>query len=376
MNEAYWRAVLAGEKQGFRYDVVRTFLAALARLYGLGLSVYLAAEQIGLRRRTRLAVPVISTGNLSVGGTGKTPMVQLAARHFQQQGRSVAILSRGYRGARELGEAAVSDTSGRVLLGADEAGDEAALLARTLPGVPVIAGKDRRRSGRIALDRFNSDLLLLDDGLQYWQLARDLDIVLVDAKKPFDNGYPLPRGLLREPKRNIRRAGVILVTRSDRISSEEKMALREELTRLAPGVPVFFARHRAAGWHAATPGGEGIQPEECLAVCAIAQPESFLQAAEQAGITVVGSLVFEDHARYGQAEKDQIAGKIKECGAHCILTTEKDAVKMPPNFLDVPIFTLRTEIEIEDEQGFWPIVERAARHNPSSGHKHCVQREE
>src|SRR5579862_6408753 len=261
MDEAFWRAVLAGEKKGFGYDLVRALLAGLAALYSAGLSAYLAAERIGLRRRTRLSVPVISIGNISTGGTGKTPMTQSLSRHFQDAGWRVAILSRGYRGAREGAEAVVSDEAGKVLLSAEEAGDEPVLLAKSLPGIPVIVGKDRRRSGRMAVERFNPQFVLLDDGLQYWQLARDLDVVLIDAKRPFDNGYPLPRGLLREPKRNIRRASVIVVTRSDRIDREERESLERELALLAPGTAVFFARHISAGWQAANPLAKGKKPE-------------------------------------------------------------------------------------------------------------------
>jgi tetraacyldisaccharide 4'-kinase len=360
MDEAYWRALLSGEKKGFRYDVFRALLSGLAGLYSGGLSVYLAAERIGLRKRTKLSIPVISVGNLTTGGTGKTPMVQRLARHFQEEGRPTVVLSRGFRGAREHTGAVVSDADGKVLLGADEAGDEAVLLADTLPGVPVIVGKDRKRSAKLAIERFNPQLILLDDGLQYWQLARDLDIVLIDAKVPFDNGYPLPRGLLREPKRNIRRAGVVVVTRSDQIEQDQRALLLHELSELAPGVPVFFTRHTYAGFKARDPKDGHMDPEACLAVCAIGQPGSFLQAAKQAGIPVVASLILEDHSRYGQAEKEKIAGKIRECQALSVVTTEKDAVKMPLDFLDVPIFTLRTEMEIEDERGFWRTVERRA----------------
>lgn len=359
-DERYWRALLAGEKKGIGYDFVRALLAILAGTYSMGLAGYLFAERIGLRRRGRVPVPVISIGNLTVGGTGKTPMAQRMARHFQDAGRRVVILNRGYRGASESSEAVVSDTEGNVLLPAFEAGDEASVLAESLPGVPVIVGKDRRRSARIALERFQPDLMLLDDALQYWQLHRDLDIVLVDARRPFDNGYPLPRGLLREPKGNIRRAGVIVVTRSERIGAEERSSLLQELMRLAPNAPVFFARHSADGWRPVNKLAEGAEPGECLAVCAIAQPDSFFRSVAEAGIRIAGTLAYRDHGSYGPAEKAQITGKIRECGAKCVVTTEKDAVKMPDDYLDIAVFSLKTVVEIENECEFWKAVDKRA----------------
>lgn len=359
-NEEFWRALLNGEKKGLGYDAARSVLACLAKIYSLGLGAYLFAESVGIRKRLRAPVPVISIGNITVGGTGKTPMVELVARHFQDAGWRVAILSRGYRGKKEGGEAVVSDGEGQVLLGPAEAGDEASVLANALPGVPVLVGRDRRRTAKIAVERFQPHLLLLDDGLQYWQLARDLDIVLVDARCPFDNGYPLPRGLLREPKENIRRAGVIVATRSEGLDREQRATLVGELGAVAKHTPVFFARHRPGRCQPANSLAEGKEPDKALAVCAIAQPESFFQSVREVGITVAGALAFPDHARYGQAERAAIAGKIKECGALAVITTQKDLVKMPGDYLGLPLFVLGTVMEIEDDARFWQEVERRA----------------
>lgn len=359
-NEEYWRALLAGEKRGAGYDLILALLALLAKVYSVGLAVYLFSEKMGLRRRARMPVPVVSIGNLTVGGTGKTPVAERVARHFQQDGKRVVVLNRGYRGASEDAEAVVSDLDGHILLSAAEAGDEANLLARSLPGIPVVVGKDRRRSARIALEKFAPQVLLLDDALQYWQLYRNLDIVLVDSLRPFDNGYPLPRGLLREPKQNIRRAGIIVVTRSERIGPEERIDLAQKLAQLAPDVPVFFARHRAGEWRPVNRLAEGIEPSACLAVCAIAQPESFFHSVREAGIEIAGSLAFADHARYGLSEKAEIAGKIKECGAKCVVTTAKDAVKLPEDYLPVATFSLQAVVEIENECEFWKAVDKRA----------------
>ena len=184
----------------FGADLTRGVLGGLAALYDGGLEAYLLAERVGVRRRERLPIPIISIGNLTVGGTGKTPMTQWLCRRLVSENKRVAVLSRGHGGTSQSVRL-VSGLDGKVRLSAADAGDEPNLLAQTLPGVPVLVGKDRRLSGREALRLFDLDVLVLDDGFQFWQLARDLDIVLLDARRPFDNGFPLPRGLLREPKR-------------------------------------------------------------------------------------------------------------------------------------------------------------------------------
>ena len=246
--EEYVLAVIAepGEP-GLAASVVRAFLGGCADLYDFGLEAYLASERWGLRRRGRLPISILSIGNLTVGGTGKTPMTQYLCRCLQAHGKRVAILSRGH-GGESQSVRLVSDLTGPVLLSAAEAGDEPVLLARTLPGVPVLVGKDRRLSGREALRRFGLDALVLDDGFQFWQLQRDLDIVLLDARCPFDNGFSLPRGLLREPKRHLRRAGIVVATRSGGLTVPERESLIAQIRDLAPNAPLFFADHRAVGF--------------------------------------------------------------------------------------------------------------------------------
>ena len=339
---------------------VRGFLGGCAALYDAGLEVYLGAERLGLRRRARLPVPVVSVGNLSVGGTGKTPMTQLLCRRFTESGLRVAVLSRGHGGSSRSVRL-VSDMGGTVFLTAPEAGDEPVLLARTLPGVPILVGKDRRQSGREALRRFGLDALVLDDGFQFWQLRRDLDIVLLDARRPFDNGFPLPRGLLREPKRHLGRAGIVVATRADGLTASERAALAADVSRLAPEASLYFARHRAAGW---VPAGDLSAPllpvtkfaGWCVfAVSAIARPHSFLETLSQdAQAEIAGHLAWDDHHPFGPEDAQAARDAAVQAGADLLAMTEKDAVKWPPGSdAGLPAYALRVEMHLEDEAAFF-----------------------
>ncbi len=346
-------------RRGLMASSLRGLLGGLAGLYDLGLEVYLAGEALGLRRRDTLPIPVISIGNLTVGGTGKTPMTQMLCRRLQSQGKRVAVLSRGHGGEGQSVRL-VSDGSGLSFLGASDAGDEPALLARTLPGVPVLVGKDRRRSGREALRRFALDALVLDDGFQFWQIARTLDIVLLDARRPFDNGFPLPRGLLREPKRHLRRAGMVVVTRAGSISDMERTALAAHVFSLAPKASLYFADHRAAGLVRVSDLCAPALPLDALAdqpvyaISAIAQPQSFVQSLERdAGVRVVGRRIWSDHYSFDAAQVRDVQQAAVQAGARAVVMTEKDAVKWPPTHLgDLPTYALRIEMAVENEAAF------------------------
>lgn len=360
--EEYALSVIAEPgRPGLPAALFRGFLGGCAGLYDIGLEAYLAWERVGLRRRERLPVPTISIGNLTVGGTGKTPMTQMICRRLQAQGKRVAVLSRGH-GGEGHGVRLVSDGEGDVLLTPDEAGDEPVLLAKTLPHIPVLVGKDRRISGREALRRFAIDALILDDGFQFWQLHRDLDIVLLDARQPFDNGYLLPRGLLREPKRHLRRAGVVVVTRAGGLPEAGRQALAAQVRRLAPDAPLFFADHRPVGLVPVADFAASLLPLAALAgkrvfaVSAIAQPQSFIETLEQgAGAIVVGQQVWSDHHKFTSSDRQEALRQAGECGAAAIVMTEKDAVKWPVSdgMGEMPAYALRIEMTVENDADFW-----------------------
>lgn len=358
--EAYILSVIAEPgRPGWPAAVLRGLLGGCASLYDGGLEAYLASERLRLRRRDWLPAPIVSIGNLTVGGTGKTPMTQFLCRRMQARGKRVAILSRGHGGTGQSVRV-VSDADGQVFLSAVEAGDEPRLLAQTLPGVPVLVGKDRRRSGREALRRFGLDALILDDGFQFWQLGRNLDIVLLDARCPFGNGFPLPRGLLREPKRHLRRAGIIVATRAGGLTATEQQALAAQVRALAPDAPLFFADHRAVGFVPADDLSLPLCPlselagRRVFAVSAIAQPKSFLETlTREAGAEVVGSQVWGDHHKISLANAQAVLSAAAQAGAEAVVMTEKDAVKWPAaGAAALPTLALRIEIAVDDEAKF------------------------
>jgi tetraacyldisaccharide 4'-kinase len=345
-------------RRGALADLLRGFLAGCAALYDVGLEAYLGLERLGLRRRAHLPLPIVSIGNLTVGGTGKTPMTQWLCRRLTAQGLRVAVLSRGH-GGTGTAVRGVSDNDGNILTNAANAGDEPMLLAQTLPGVPIIVGKDRRLSGREAMRRYPLDALVLDDGFQYWQLARDLDIVLLDSRRPFDNGFPLPRGLLREPKRHLARACIVVVTRADRLNAAGRARLFAEVASLAPESTVFWARHQAVGLMPVnSPATEAktlnwLCGRKVVALSGIAQPNSFRETLEVCGAIVKEHLVYNDHAVFMENDVEQARRVVDETGATALVMTEKDAVKWPQGeALEMPTYALQVEMQMESEMLF------------------------
>lgn len=360
--EDYFLSVIGDQgRPGFAAGALRGFLGGCAWTYERGLDAYLSAERIGLRRREKLPVPVVSIGNLTVGGTGKTPMTQWLCRRLTAQGKRVAVLSRGHGGDSQKTRL-VSDGA-QVFLTAQQAGDEPVLLARTLPGVPVLVGKDRRKSGREALRRFSLDALVLDDGFQFWQLTRDLDIVLLDSRRPFDNGHSLPRGLLREPPRHLRRAGMVVVTRADVLDEAARESLRAQVSHFAPEASLFFAAHRPVELvrlgDGTTLSPDALNGKRIVALSAIAQPQSFVQTVTEAtGAQIVRHIARPDHARLGLDAAAEARSTVAALGADALVMTEKDAVKWPPSTAsDFPAYALRIEACMEDEARFLAAVQ-------------------
>jgi tetraacyldisaccharide 4'-kinase len=358
--EEYLLSVSRG-RRGLIPGALRLSLSALAPVYCAGLKTYLLPYHLGLRKRYRLPCPVICIGNLTTGGTGKTPMTQTLCRLLQAQGLRVVILSRGYGGKHERRCAVVSDGQ-KVRLNAQEAGDEAYLLARTLPGTPVIVGKDRRVTGRLAWDQFQPDLIVLDDGMQFWQLHRDLDIVLINACEPFDNGWTFPRGLLREPPSHLRRAGIIVLTNVGRAGPKQTQAVRAQVQQLAPGRPVFTADLapqglRAVSDQAKTPA-DWLEGRRIAALSAVGNPASFESMLGELGGVLAARFRFRDHHAITLADLEHVFTASCEAGAQAVITTEKDAVKMAPLKSPLPLLALQVKMQVEDEADFLAAIER------------------
>lgn len=358
--EEYLLSVARG-RSGVLPTLLRGGLSLLAPVYCAGLETYLLPYRLGLRKRKRLGCPVVCVGNLTTGGTGKTPMTQTLCRRLQEQGRQVAILSRGYGGRYERGCAVVSDGQ-KVRLNASEAGDEAYLLAKTLPGVPVVVGKNRRVTGSLAVEQFHPDVIVLDDGMQYWQLHRDLDIVLLNTCAPFDNGWTFPRGLLREPPSHLRRAGIIVLTNVQRAGCRQTDSVRETVSRLAPGSPVFTADLAPTGLY--THIGKEPLPLDWLAgrrvaaLSAVGNPASFESMIGDLGGILAARFRFRDHQAITLADMERVFADACAAKAQAVLTTEKDAVKLAPLKSPLPVIVLKVAMQVESEKEFLVEVTR------------------
>jgi tetraacyldisaccharide 4'-kinase len=356
--DSYARSVLNG-RRGLLPQALRAMLALLAPIYCIGLEVYLLPFELGIRKRFRLPCQVICVGNLTTGGTGKTPLTQALCRALVARGLSVAILSRGYGGSFEHKCAVVSDGQ-RVRLTASEAGDEAYLLARTLPGVPVVVGKNRRVTGRLACEQFHPDVIVMDDGFQYWQLHRDLDVVLLNACAPFDNGWTFPRGLLREPPWHLRRAGAVVLTNVERAGPDRTLGLMARVRRLAPGRPVFTADLAPRSLQLL--GGEDERPlgwvngRRVGAISALGNPASFESMLGQLGAVVAARFRYPDHTTRTVGELESALDRASAAGADALITTEKDAVKMAPLRGSLPILVLRVVMRLDQERSFMETV--------------------
>jgi tetraacyldisaccharide 4'-kinase len=328
----------------------RAALAALApaeAAFRAGAALRGALYEAGVLGAARVPAPVVSVGNLAVGGAGKTPVAIALARRLAAHGRRVAVLSRGYR-AEASGPRVVSDGS-RALLGAREAGDEPALLARRLPGVRVLCGPRRAELAAIALDDLGADALLLDDGFQHRALARDLDVVVVDASNPAGNGRLLPRGPNREPWSALRRAGLVWLTRVDAAPPERLAWLRAEALS-ATGYGAVESRHAAVdvldGALGASLGAGALRGARVLLLCALARPEGFRRTLASLGAEVVAERVYRDHHWFSPAELEEVL-ELAAARDALVATTEKDAVRVPAGFAGhARVRAVRIDVEV------------------------------
>jgi tetraacyldisaccharide 4'-kinase len=300
-------------------------------LFRAGAALRGALFDRGLLRAARAAAPVVSVGNLAVGGAGKTPAAMAIAGRLQARGRAVALLSRGYGAVRR--DARVVADAGRVLLSAAEGGDEPVLVARRLPGVRVLCGPRRSELARLALEGLGADALLLDDGFQHRALARDLDVVVLDAANPFGNGHLLPRGPNREPPSALGRAGLVWLSRADRAGAEGLEGLRA-LAREATGRDPVESRHEVVDVVDAalerSLGRDALRGRRVLALSGLARPASFRATLEGLGAEVARERVFPDHHRFSGGEVEAVLAEAAAAGCGLVATTEKDAVRLPP----------------------------------------------
>ena len=361
--------VVLERRHGIRASTLRAILYALSFIYDrlVQLRLYLYRKRI-LRERA-LGCLVISVGNLTVGGTGKTPIVEKFARALQVGGRRVAILSRGYKSVprkrnwpdrlrrKDADPPRVVSDGKSLLLDSLTAGDEPYMLAHNLKNVIVLVDKDRVKSGRFAIDRWGVDTLLLDDGLQYLHLKHRLDMVLVDRQAPFGNEFLLPRGTLREAPRNLRRASYIFITKN---TGEPNDALIQRIRRYNRTAEIIECAHKPL--YLQNVFSDEQLPLERLrdafigSICAIAAPESFEGALKKLGAHVDLAKRYIDHHYYTEAELTNFIHRCIRRDLAMIVTTEKDAVRMPrltEAQVEVSIYFLRVEIEILSGRESW-----------------------
>lgn len=362
--------VIMDRRYGKRASFLRVFLKLLSFLYrGI------------MRKRLRwyenrslpiysLGCQVISVGNLTVGGTGKTPWVEKIANELTKSGRKVAILSRGYKSQKRplwerfkarwfsenhsLPPRLVSD--GKTLfLDSRFAGDEPFMLAHNCDGVIVVVDKNRVNCGKFAIEKFGVDTLILDDGFQYLTLKQRYDIVLIDRETPFGNGYLLPRGMLREPIDHLKRAHLIVITKCDGSPLDE---LKAKIRTLNSHAPIIECRHQAL--HLQNLFTDEKLPLSFLkdlkisALSGIARPESFEGGLKKLGADIIYSRAYEDHHRFSEEDLQTMMTRSRNRGAKAIITTEKDAVRIPRMEQTlVPFYFLRVEIDVLSGHDHW-----------------------
>ncbi|MBS4913591.1 MAG: tetraacyldisaccharide 4'-kinase [Veillonella sp.] len=372
-GEAIFKRIISGQTKDPLTAAARGGLGLLSKLYEAGVNrrndKFDSEEGV-----THAAVPVISVGNITAGGTGKTPMVRYVCEYLEQAGYQPSILSRGYKAAYNAQPIVVSG-KGQVLVTPKVSGDEPYLLAKGLDQTSVIIGRNRSASGNVAVNELQSDILVLDDGFQHRRLARDLDIVLIDAVQPFGYDHVLPRGLLREPLDGLKRAQVIVLTKTNLVPKDILFGIKNRLKNMVPYMPIFETIHKPLAvktldqWERCsdnTVDSDEVKKHRLLAVSGIGSPESFKATLDGLEFNTIDSMDFGDHHDYTTDDLIKLWTKIFATGATAVITTEKDAVKLSQlsgiRDFKIPIYVLPVGIEfVENEQEFLEIIDRTGK---------------
>ena len=306
--------IISGSAVGFRASASRVALHAMSCVHAAGSTLFHLAFDSGLRAVHSARVPVISVGNLTAGGTGKTPFVALIANWLRHHGCAPCLVSRGYR-ATESGE-----------------NDEKLVLDLQCPGIPHVQNRDRVLACEAAARDHSAEVIVLDDGFQHRRLKRNLDIVLVDCLNPWGFGYQLPRGLLRESKSHLSRAQLVALTRVDQVTAEALEKLDAEVRRLSPDSPVIHVRYLPSHWRNSdgeTRELDSFVSSKALAFCGLGNPEGFFRTLDSMDIDVAGRETFPDHFHYDEAALETLSSSADRADCQVLLTTSKDLVKIP-----------------------------------------------
>ena len=321
--------------------IIRKVLYPFSRIYGFVVKTRIFFYKKGILRCVRLPVPVFSVGNITVGGTGKTPVVEHIARYLRAKGKRVAILSRGYA-ANIRQETNFPDKN--------ICNDEYLLFKENIPDVPHLLNKSRVKGGLEAIKRFQAECLVLDDGFQHLRLARDLNIVIIDTLNPFGHEQIMPRGMLREPLEGLKRANMILLSHVDQCSRDKITVITNRLRKITGGVPVIETVHKPICLESAKDATKldihCLRGKRVFVFCAIGNPVSFRKSIEGLGAEIAGIRVFPDHHVYTLSELQGLNAEAQSMKPDAIVITQKDRVKIGNNLSiwDFPVWTLKIEI--------------------------------
>lgn len=335
-------------------------------VYAVVTRARLAAYRHGLFKVSHPGVPVISVGNITTGGTGKTPLVEWVCRTLatgdSQRGKNVCVLTRGYGRANPEAQVVVSNGT-EILAHEKEAGDEPLLLARNLLGVAaVIANRDRVAAAEWAIGSLKTEVFVLDDGFQHLRIARDLNIVTVDATNPWGGGDTLPYGRLREPISGLARANCVVITRTDQV--QEWQSVKRTVQKIAGDVPIFSSRMLTAGFRdvrGASVDRDEFVSQPLVAFCGVGNPKSFFRHLEAEGFQLVFTRSFPDHHAYERSDVSRLIEEAKKNGARALITTAKDAIKLKALDLQLPCYVLEVKIAMDEEHRLVEIIQKAVR---------------
>jgi tetraacyldisaccharide 4'-kinase len=331
--EQYFLSLIRAEKRGTWAALQRGGLRVLSEPYSWAMRLRNRLYDAGWKASRRMPVPVVSVGNLTLGGTGKTPCVEYIARFYRARDLRVAVLSRGY-GSR----------AGR--------NDEALVLEENLPDVPHLQGADRAALAEVAVEELESEVLVLDDGFQHRRLQRDLDVVLIDATNPWGHGYVFPRGLLREPVSGLKRAGAVILTRCDQVERTKLEEIGARVAKLAPGIPLAQSSHQPAAWINSTQEQRALGEITCrplAAFCGIGNPEAFRRTLLQLGAVIADFRTYPDHHDYTRSDVEALRTWARQQATECVVvTTQKDLVKLRLDRVgDRELWALRIHLQID-----------------------------
>lgn len=325
-------------ERGKIHSLFRSLFFILSRFYYLAIKIRWLIYKLGVIPKTRIPCAVISVGNITWGGTGKTPAVIMIAKLLREMGKRVTVLSRGYGRRKEKdkkNKISIVSNGKRLILSSREAGDEPYLLSKNLPGVSIIVGKNRINSGKYAIERFATEVVVLDDGFQYWSLNRDIDIVTIDCLDPYGNGYLIPRGPLREPVSHLSRADIFLLTRANLVSRDDLHRIINDLERLNPHSTILESVHRPKYLQGSFSGEKKsldfIKDRRVVAFSSIGNPYSFEKTLEGLGAKIVKIFQFSDHHDYQRNDLRKIETACRtdlDKGEVIAVTTEKDGVRL------------------------------------------------